>query len=118
MRQELLSRDALRLMLKMRRAIRQEFGVDVALNDPGAAERLYRQALASRQRALQEMAVELAGHVTPRLPSPAAPEPTRYYRGAALPERSAPRGESSQPSPRCPSHKVYQKVYRGRVIAD
>lgn len=58
-KQHELSRESIRLMLMMRRMVREEFGVTVPLSDDGATEELLAFAARARNTLLQQMAREL-----------------------------------------------------------
>lgn len=109
-----LSRERIRLMLMMRRMVREEFGVTVPLSDEAAADELLAFASRARNSLLRQMARELEGHLVGQENSSeetADAAPSRYYRGAAIPteeDGTAARSDDSHSKPR--------RVYRGQVI--
>ncbi len=108
MSEPLLNREVATLMLTMRRLVRDEFGESVSLGAPDAPQQLYRLALRSRRRALQEMAVRLDAHFAHD--APADNRRTRYYRGAPILEE--PRRTNGGDHARTAT----VRVYRGNIV--
>lgn len=102
-----LSRDLARLMLMMRRLVKEEFTVTVHLDEGEAAEELLAFAARSRSSLLRQMARELEQCLEQNLPAPANGDATPPHHRRAI--NDAP----SAPAPR----KTPKRVYRGRVIS-
>jgi hypothetical protein len=113
-----LSRDYGRLMLVMRRLVREEFSVTIHLDAPEAPEELLAFAERSNNFMLKEMATELEPMLVEReaQPDDLLPEPEQseenvtYYRGA--PVKKATRSESSAEA----SHGEPTRIYRGQKV--
>lgn len=102
-----LSRERIRLMLMMRRMVREEFGVTVLLSEAEATEELLAFAARTRNTLLRQMGRELEMLTTAEpdsLPEQAAP---LCYRGAPV-QAAAPAAEA-QPV-------AVRRIYRGQVI--
>jgi hypothetical protein len=103
-----LSRERIRLMLMMRRMVREEFGVTVLLSDAEAAEELAAFAGRARNTLLRQMGRELeALAATEASPTPAEPATLRY-RGAAV-AAAIPATETKPAAP-------VRRIYRGQVV--
>jgi len=110
------SRDFARLMLMMRRMIREEFSVTVHLDEPEASDELLAFAERSDNAMLKEMAIELEPMVTDMTvqsgPVEAeTPEKVTYYRGAPV-TREKPKptaAESRKPD-------AMPRIYRGQRV--
>ncbi|MGE0081355.1 MAG: hypothetical protein AB7U81_08660 [Thiohalomonadaceae bacterium] len=101
-----LSRDLARLMLMMRRMIKEEFAVTVPLSDDEAAEELLAFAGRSRNTLLRQMAHELERQLHARGPGNEKPV-MATSRGAAV---SQPAQDAAATVAR------HRRVYRGNVI--
>ncbi len=109
---EIIDRDYVRLLMVMRRFVRDEFDTKVAISDPGATTQLLEYALRSRNEVLQEMGKELREILAPAVEdSEADAEKVQYYRGVA--QVVAPREEEAATL----SPPTKQRIYRGRVVA-
>lgn len=108
-----LSRDLVRLMLMMRRMVKEEFSVTIQLSDPEAAHELLAFADRSRNTLLRQMARELETHgsspMSEAADSHAAPTSSRY-RGAVVPSGDTGTASGS------PVASRPKRVYRGQVI--
>lgn len=116
---ELIDRDYVRLLMVMRRFIREEFNHKISINEEDAAVKLLDYAERSRNRVLQEMGKELRGMLTPvgddlaATQDKSAPQQVHYYRGVAQPVAAEPPatiGATPQPG-------RATRIYRGRVVA-
>ncbi len=110
-----IDRDYVRLLMVMRRFVRDEFDIKVAISEPDAAATLLDYAARSRNAVLQEMAKELREMLEPaKAVSEAVTEKGHYYRGVAqavTTNTSAELGDTAEkPSTR-------QRIYRGRVVS-
>jgi hypothetical protein len=76
-----LSRERIRLMLMMRRMVREEFGVTVLLGDAEAAEELAAFAGRARNTLLRQMGRELEALAATAASAAAAEPATLRYRG-------------------------------------
>jgi hypothetical protein len=103
-----VSRELARLMLMMRRMIKEEFAVSIQLSDPAAADELLAFAERSRNTLLRQMARELEGHHRTSGAKPLRGEPARY-RGAAVRVQGAAEKQSKPAT-------ATRRVYRGQVI--
>ncbi|MEW6646199.1 MAG: hypothetical protein AB1450_03245 [Pseudomonadota bacterium] len=106
----IVSRERVRLMLMMRRMVREEFGVTVQLGDDDATEELLAFADRARNTLLRQMGRELeALAATAAAPEVAAVEPASLcYRGVPLAE-TTPAAETKPAAP-------VRRIYRGQVI--
>lgn len=111
-----LSRDYARLMLVMRRMVREEFSVTIHLDEPGAGEELLSFARVSADPMLKEMAIELEGMLGESEQVPAPGEENRvpadrvtYYRGAPI--KAATANETDNTTPEGPT-----RIYRGQKL--
>lgn len=103
-----LSRERIRLMLMMRRMVREEFGVTVLLSDTEAAEELAAFAGRARNTLLRQMGRELeALAATEASSAPVEPAALRY-RGAAV-AAEVPAAEAKPAAP-------VRRIYRGQVV--
>jgi hypothetical protein len=102
-----LSRERVRLMLMMRRLVREEFGVTVLLSDDNSLEELLAFAERARSTLLRQMGRELEALATATA-EPAAAEPAALlYRGAPV-HAPAPAAEAKPADVR--------RIYRGQVV--
>lgn len=102
-----LSRERIRLMLMMRRMVREEFGVTVLLSETEATEELLAFAARARNTLLRQMGRELETLAAAESDSaPEQPAPLRY-RGAPV-QAAAPATETKPADVR--------RIYRGQVI--
>ena len=113
-----LSRDYARLLLVMRRMIREEFSVTVHLDEPDANDRLLGFAGRSENHMLKEMAAELASMLREQASRPDtssnAPGPgeeVAYYRGVPV-RREKPRAAD----PAEHGSSATTRIYRGRKL--
>lgn len=113
-----LSRDYARLMLIMRRLVREEFSVTIHLDAPDAGEELLAFAGQSQNSMLKEMAVELElmlremdGLAEDSASKPESGEDVAYYRGAPV-KKAAGSDLSDADSPQGPT-----RIYRGQKVA-
>lgn len=90
----LLSRETIKIMMKVQRLVRDEFGVRIGLDDDNASAMLLAYASRSQSEDLRLLSGELALALIP--------------------------GGTEEPASEIPSdgEKVKQRVYRGRVIAE
>lgn len=115
-----LSRDYARLMLVMRRMIREEFAVTIHLDEPGAGEELLLFAGRSEAPVLKEMALELEEMLNSSTAAPPPPaedgeEPAgavTYYRGAPIKVTEANDGGNSG------TREGSTRIYRGQKVAN
>lgn len=107
-----LSRDVVRLMLMMRRLIKEEFAVTVPISDKNAADELFAFAGRSRNTLLRQMARELEQQLNVSQPDDTSPPQEKpavaTYRGAPVTQTGQ---ESTLPAERP------KRVYRGRTIS-
>lgn len=109
---ETIDRDYVRLLMVMRRFVRDEFDIKVAISDDDAAVTLLDYASRSRNEVLQEMGKELRELLAPAMQElEVAAEKVHYYRGVA--QAAAPREEEAA----TPGPAKKQRIYRGRVVA-
>ncbi|WP_127475683.1 hypothetical protein [Sulfurivermis fontis] len=102
-----LSRERIRLMLMMRRMVREEFGVTVLLSETDATEELIAFAARARNTLLRQMGRELESlTATEAVPEPAAPAAPRYRGAPVTAAAQAPEGKSAD----------VRRIYRGQVI--
>ena len=81
---EQIDRDYVRLLMVMRRFVREEFDIKLAISEPDSATTLIDYADRSRNKVLQEMAKELRELLTPaREEEERSAEKVHYYRGVA-----------------------------------
>lgn len=113
--QHVLSRDFARLMLVMRRMIKQEFSVTIHLDSPDAGQELLAYARLSAQSMLKEMAIELetmldetADHASPEL-AKEPPDRDVCYRGVPVNKAVAKEGDGM-------ATEVAARIYRGRRV--
>lgn len=110
---ETIDRDYVRLLMVMRRFVRDEFDIKVAISEPDAAATLLEHADRSRNEVLQEMGKELREILTPaEEESEVSDEKVHYYRG--VPQVVATREEDEAATSPPPAK---QRIYRGRVVA-
>jgi hypothetical protein len=103
-----LSRERVRLMLMMRRMVREEFGVTVLLSEEDAIEELLAFAARARNTLLRQMARELEA-LPATTPAAAPTEPAVLcYRGAPV--------HASAAVPEAKPAEV-RRIYRGQVVA-
>lgn len=102
-----LSRERIRLMLMMRRMVREEFGVTVLLSETEATEELLAFAARARNTLLRQMGRELEVLTTAEPDSTAEQAAPLRYRGAPV-QATAPATESKPADVR--------RIYRGQVI--
>jgi hypothetical protein len=107
---ETIDRDYVRLLMVMRRFVRDEFDIKVAISEPDAAATLLDYASRSRNEVLQEMGKELRELLTPAVDE-SKKEKVHYYRGVAQ-VVTAHEEEAATSSP-----PTNQRIYRGRVVA-
>lgn len=113
-----ISRDLARLMLVMRRFIKEEFSVTIHLDEPEAADELLAFAARSGNGMLHEMAKELEYLVAPEddaagdkaEKSPAPSSTTTYYRGAPVHQQAEVK-ETAEPV-----SASAKRIYRGRLV--
>ena len=109
-----IDRDYVRLLMVMRRFVRDEFDIKVAISEPDAAATLLEYAGRSRNEVLQEMGKELREILTPVVEekqSEASLEKVHYYRGVAQVVATSEEENTTSPPP------AKQRIYRGRVVA-
>jgi hypothetical protein len=114
---EQIDRNYVRLLMVMRRFVREEFNTRIAISEPEGAVQLLAYATRSSNTVLQEMGKELREMLAPGAPDDVAPREAvaeakvkvHYYRGVASTHAAAaPSGASAVTSGR---------IYRGRVVA-
>lgn len=103
-----LSRESIRLMLMMRRLVRDEFGVTVPLSDDEAAAELLAFATRARNTLLHEMARELEALLT------VAPSAALSSAPAAAPSLTSAAPAPSAASAAKPAD--VRRIYRGQVM--
>lgn len=103
-----LSRERIRLMLMMRRMVREEFGVTVLLGDVEAAEELAAFAGRARNTLLRQMGRELEALAATAASATAAEPAALRYRGAAV-TTAVPTAEAKPAAP-------VRRIYRGQVV--
>ncbi len=112
-----IDRDYVRLLMIMRRFVRDEFDIKVAISELDAVEKLLHYAGLSRNEVLQEMAKELRSMLVPEAvgeEEAAVQQKVHYYRGVAQPVATTQTTEAESSS-----HKRSTKrVYRGRVVSE
>lgn len=102
-----LSRERIRLMLMMRRMVREEFGVTVLLSETEATEELLAFAARARNTLLRQMGRELETLATVEPDSATEPAEPLRYRGA--PVQAAAAATETKPAD-------IRRIYRGQVI--
>lgn len=110
-----INRDYVRLLMVMRRFIREEFSIRIQISDSTAVEKLLHYAEQSANMVLQEMGKELRELLSPAGDDhTAASEGTiHYYRGVAQPVAT----ESSTRKQQRPQETPRTRIYRGQVVA-
>jgi hypothetical protein len=112
---EQIDRDYVRLLMVMRRFVREEFDIKIGISETEAAAKLLDYAERSRNEVLQEMGKELRSMLTPQqeAPSSETQEKVHYYRGVAQKVAgSSPTAESGTTE----KAAAPQRIYRGRVV--
>ncbi|PKM46684.1 MAG: hypothetical protein CVV05_03135 [Gammaproteobacteria bacterium HGW-Gammaproteobacteria-1] len=102
-----LSRERVRLMLMMRRLVREEFGVTVLLSDDNSLEELLAFADRARSTLLRQMGRELEALATAAAEPAPAETASLLYRGAPV-HAPAPATEVRPADVR--------RIYRGQVV--
>lgn len=102
-----LSRERVRLMLMMRRMVREEFGVTVLLSDDNSQEELLAFADRARNTLLRQMGRELEALTTTAETAVPVEPATLLYRGAPV-DAPAPASEAKPADVR--------RIYRGQVV--
>lgn len=113
---EQIDRDYVRLLMVMRRFVRDEFDIKIGISETEAAAKLLDYAERSRNEVLQEMGKELRSILTPQQEAVSSEAEARvhYYRGVAQRVAGgAPTSESGEED-KAPAR---QRIYRGRVVA-
>ena len=109
-------RDIVRLMMMMRRFIREEFKIYIQLSSEDSIDRLLQHSKDSRNHVLIEMRKELLEIITPQQNSKATQvKKVRYYRGAAI-EVEDGMGSKERPQENTISN-ANQRIYRGQVYS-
>lgn len=115
---EQIDRDYVRLLMVMRRFVRDEFDVKVAISEADAAQTLLDYAERSRNKVLREMGKELGEMLSPSqkeaMPTPPRGEKVHYYRGVPV-QSTASSAESAEAEPSPDS--APKRIYRGRVVS-
>lgn len=102
-----INRDYVRLLMVMRRFIKEEFNQAIRISEEGAAARMLEYGEKSRNRVLREMAAELKGFVQPE---PAQPTPPQArYRGVAMAKETGATDEAAKET-------AVVRIYRGRPL--
>ena len=112
---EQISRDYVRLLMVMRRFIRDEFDVKVAISELNAVDKLLHYAGLSRNEGLQEMGKELHSMLVSEVRAeepPMAQQKVHYYRGVAQTATVNKRTEAVS----TPQKASSQRLYRGHVV--
>jgi hypothetical protein len=110
-----IDRDYVRLLMVMRRFIREEFAIRVQISDPTAAEKLLHYAGQSTNVVLQEMGKELRELLSPAgNDEPGISEVNvHYYRGIARQVAA----ESACRNKEAPQEAAKTRIYRGQRVA-
>ncbi|MEN8170336.1 MAG: hypothetical protein ABFS08_08960 [Pseudomonadota bacterium] len=114
-----IDRNYVRLLMIMRRFVRDEFDIKVAISEPEAAIKLLDYAERSRNKVLQEMGKELRSMFSPNSdettakPERAEKEKVHYYRGVAQPVTTRPPADAQRPAE---NKSTQQRIYRGCVV--
>ncbi len=104
-----LTQRRVRLLVTLRRLVREEFDITVHLHEEGAELRLLELACRSRLPDVRELAQEMAG--LRGILEEGGAEPVACYRGAPLPRRKVlPSEVQADDRPR------KTRIYRGRVV--
>ena len=110
------SRHYARLLLMMRRLVKEEFAVTVRLGDEDAPEELLAFASRSRHHLLRQMATELEEQLGGQpgeaklVEPPTSSENVTYYRGAPIVREEA---VATEPQAKVTATK---RVYRGQIV--
>ena len=117
-----INRDYVRLLMVMRRFIKEEFNLSIRISDEDAPTRMLEYGDQSRNRVLREMAIELRQMVNPtpnetadEQASPASSIPTARYRGLVVHRQEPGTGAEEKPRPKTSRDKIL-RVYRGRPM--
>jgi hypothetical protein len=102
-----LSRERVRLMLMMRRMVREEFGVTVLLSDDNSLEELLAFADRARNTLLRQMGRELEALTTATEAAAPAEPAALLYRGA--PVHAPATVTETKPA-------AVRRIYRGQVV--
>jgi hypothetical protein len=110
-----IDRDYIRLLLVMRRFVREEYEIKIQISETGAIEKLLHYAGQSANVVLQEMGKELREILSHDSDdrTPATERTVHYYRGIAQPvvtESPQRKKEHLQEAPKT-------RIYRGQVVA-
>lgn len=116
-----IDRDYVRLLMVMRRFVRDEFDVKIGISEADAAQSLLEYANRSRNQVLREMGNELSELLTPpkdESPAEVTPpgEKMHYYRG--VPQQSAASKAEPVAAEKEPEQSnAGKRIYRGRVVS-
>lgn len=108
-----IDRDYVRLLMVMRRFIREEFAIRVQISDPTATEKLLHYAGQSTNVVLQEMGKELRELLSPASDDQVSEINVHYYRGIAQQVAT----DSTRSNKEVPQEAARTRIYRGRVVA-
>lgn len=112
-----LTREHVRLLVSLRRMLREEFEITVHLHEDGAEARLLDMAVQSRRPEALELAGRLAALGDPREEGSKPAKAVNRYRGAIVQQETArtlPESSGSTGAGRARS----VRIYRGRVVED
>lgn len=110
-----IDRDYVRLLMVMRRFIRDEFDIKISISEADGPSQLLDYAKRSRNNVLQEMGKELHTMLSPE-PSSEENELTEkvhYYRGAAITVAASNVASNTEETEKKVSK---QRIYRGQVV--
>ena len=119
----ILSRETIKIMMKVQRQVKDEFGVRVGLDDENASAMLMAYASRSQSEELRRLSAELASSFIPgerqesvsEVPADSARVKQRVYRGWVIAEE--PMNHSSGEEGVSDSTEKKGVIYRGNVVA-
>ncbi len=111
-----IDRDYVRLLMAMRRFVRDEFETTIAISETEATIKLLDYAERSRNAVLQEMGKELHSMLKPEATikqQAQTSQKVHYYRGAAQVVTGDTQAAATRSADTAPGK---QRIYRGRVV--
>ncbi|MFU8837085.1 MAG: hypothetical protein ACNA75_02190 [Thiohalomonadaceae bacterium] len=117
-----INRDYVRLLMVMRRFIKEEFNLSIRISDEDAPTQMLKYGDKSRNHVLREMAIELRQMVKPtpndsstEQGSDSAATSTARYRGVVVHRQEPADRVKPTTEPRAGGDKIL-RVYRGRPV--
>jgi hypothetical protein len=117
-----INRDYVRLLMVMRRFIKEEFNLSIRISEDDAAAQMLEYGAKSRNHVLREMAIELRQMIAPTLAETtdektanANATPAARYRGVVVHQQDPGTKAEDKSKPKTGGDKIL-RVYRGRPI--